>query len=120
MAQETVRVKGLRQVHSAFKRYDTGLKLELERDLREGGAIVERAATALFSGIDPSEPSGYAVNLRGFGRVSVRGKRSKGRRGDFGALLMRRSLLPALSDNADKVIQSIETMLDTLGREFNR
>ena len=57
--------------------------------------------------------------MKGFGRVVVQGKRSKRRRGDFGALLMRRTLLPSLGENSVRVTKTLERMLDTLGREFN-
>lgn len=120
MATGEVKVRGLRQLHSALKRYDENLKQELEKKLADAGGIVKDDAAARFSFIDPSEGAGYQVSVRGFGRVRVQGKRSKRQRGDFGALLMRSTLLPALSQNAVRVNRSIEQMLDTLGGEFDR
>ena len=95
------------------------MKVELEQNLIAGGDIVKSGAASKFSAIDPTEAAGYQTKLKGYGRVLVQGKRSKRRRGDFGALLMTRTLLPSLGENSVRVTKTLERMLDTLGREFN-
>jgi hypothetical protein len=112
-----VKVKGLRELHRALKRYDIELKAELERELKDAGDIVASEARQRFTVIDARSAAGFKAKLRGFGRVVVQQNRRKttGLRGDFGSLQMRRALIPAVSDNQDRVIASVEGMLDRLG-----
>ena len=114
-----VKIRGLRELHRALKRYDAELKLDLERELRDAGAIVAADARQRFSAIDARSAQGFKTKLRGFGRVVVQQQRRKttGQHPEFGSLQMRRALIPSVASNEDRVINTIEGMLDRLGRE---
>jgi hypothetical protein len=114
-----VRIKGLRQLHSSFKRYDNELKLELERELRDAGELVADKARDLFSSVDARSAEGFQPRLRGFGRVTVEQKRRRttGQRPDFGSLQMRTALLPSVAISTDRIMEAMEGMLDRIGRE---
>jgi hypothetical protein len=117
--QQSLKVKGLRELHRALKNYDDDLKRELEAELRAAGELVAVGAQSRFLGIDARSAAGFKSRVKGFGRVVVQQsrRRTTGRRGDFGSLQMRRALLPSVADNQDKVMNQIEGMLDRLGRE---
>jgi hypothetical protein len=119
MAAGSVKVKGLRQMHRAFKNYDGALKRELEDELRAAGTIVATSARAKFVGIDQRSSAGFKSKTKGFGRVVVQQSRRKttGRRPDFGSLQMRRALLPAVAENEPQVLRAVEGMLDRIGRK---
>lgn len=114
-----LKVRGLRELHRALKNYDNGLKRDLEAELRAAGEIVASGARSRFVGIDSRSAAGFKSRVKGFGRVVVEQsrRRTTGRRGDFGSLQMRRALLPSVAENESKVMNSIEGMLDRLGRE---
>lgn len=112
-----IRVKGLKELHKAFKNYDAELKRELDQELRAAGEIVASEARQRFSAIDARAARGFVPKVRGFGRVIVLQRiRSKHKRPDFGSLQMRKGLLPAMADNEDRVIAKVEDILDTIGR----
>ena len=119
MAEGEVRVHGLRELHSALKRYDERLKHELESELKQAGQIVADDARSRFSRYDEKSAAGFRPRLRGFGRVVVeqRKRRTTGQHPDYGALQMRRALLPAVMSNEEKVVEALDGMLDRLGRE---
>jgi hypothetical protein len=112
-----LKVRGLRELHRALKRYDGDLNLESE--LRDAGEIVAVGARERFVGISPKSAAGFKSRVKGFGRVVVQQsrRRTTGRRGDFGSLQMRRALLPSVAANETKVLNAVEGMLDRLGRE---
>ena len=117
--ETTLRVKGLRQLHRALKDYDDGLKRELEAELRAAGEIVAADARTRFLGVDARSAAGFKSKVRGFGRVVVQQsrRRTTGLRGDFGSLQMRRALLPSVNENQARVLETVEGMLDRLGRK---
>ena len=119
MPAQAVRIKGLRQLHSALKRYEADLKRELENELRDAGQIVAEQARDRFGSVDARSAAGFRPRLRGFGRVVVeqRLRRTTGMRGDYGSLQMRRALLPAVEASQDRIMEHVEGMLDRLGRE---
>ena len=115
----TVKVKGLRELNSALKRYDRALQKDLEVGLREAAQAVADNARSRFSAIDSRSAGGFRPRLRGFGRVVVeqRYRRTTGKHPEFGSLQMRRALLPAMREEEPVVIKEIEHLLDVLGRE---
>jgi hypothetical protein len=117
VASSAVRVKGLRELQSALRKVNRGLNKELRAELKNVGEVVRADATSRFSGIDARSASGYKVRVRQRGvAVEQSLKRVTGRRGDYGALQMRRALLPAMASNEDEVVHRLEGMLDRLGR----
>lgn len=119
MPIQRVEIRGLRQLQSALKRYDSSLLHELDKELRDAGQVVADSARDRFSSIDARSAAGFRPRVRGFGHVVVeqRRKRTTGLRGDFGSLQMRRALLPAVAENRQQVLDHVEGMLDRLGRE---
>lgn len=121
MAQPGLKVKNLAKLHRALKDYDQGLKLQLEQELREAGEIVATSAQQRFSLVDAKSAAGIKSKTRGFGRVLVVQTRRKttGQHPEFGSMIMRRGLVPAVSDNRERIVAQLENMLDRLGGDFN-
>ena len=119
MTVATVKVKGLRELNSALKRYDRELGKNLERELLVAAQLVADNARSRFSVIDARSAAGMRPRIRGFGRVVVeqRYRRTTGQHPEFGSLQMRRALLPAMREEEPMVIATIEGMLDRLGLE---
>ena len=119
MTVATVKVKGLRELNSALKRYDRELGKDLERGLRDAAQIVAENARSRFSVIDARSAGGFRPRIRGFGRVVVeqRYRRTTGQHPEFGSLQMRRALLPAMREEEPMVVKTIEGLLDRLGAE---
>jgi hypothetical protein len=117
MAGSAVRVKGLRELQSAFRKVNRDLSKELRAELKQVGEVVRADATSRFAGIDPRSAAGYKVRVRQRGvAVEQSLRRVTGLRGDYGALQMRRALLPSMESEEDKVVRGLEDMLDRLGR----
>lgn len=116
MAQQTVRVSGLRQLSRAFRTVDKDLAKELRDELREAARIVSEDATARFQAINPASAAGFKPRSRTAGAfVEQSRRRTTGTRGDYGALQMRTALLPALEAKEGEVIDRVERMLDKIG-----
>jgi hypothetical protein len=113
----TVRVKGLRELQSAFRNVNRDLSKELRSELRDAGRIVQQEAIGLFSPIDARSAAGYKVRVRARGvAVEQSLPRTTGQHPSYGALQMRTALGPALESKEDAVVRQLEGMLDRLGR----
>jgi hypothetical protein len=115
MAEGTVRVKGLRELQSAFRRIDAEAATAVRKDLVETAQPVADAARGKISRY-PGASLG-TIRLRATTRsvFVTQGKRKvTGRRGDFGALQMRVGLIPALAENSDQIVRGVEQTLDRL------
>ncbi len=114
MSSATVRVSGLRELQSAFRKIDRHLVSDFGNDLkklaepvaRTARAKVTRYAGASVSTIRPRR-SGLTVY------VEQSARKVTGRRGDFGALQMRTVLEPALDEHSDQIMEGAD---DLLGR----
>jgi len=118
MASATVRLRGLDDLQRAFSKMSPGdLRKELNRELIEVGKIVAEDARSRFAGISASSAAGFRPRTRGFGSAVVeqRRRRTTGQHPQFGALQMRRALLPALFSKEGEVVKGLEDMLDRLG-----
>lgn len=116
MAQQTVRVSGLRQLNRAFREVDKALAKELRDELRDAAGIVAEDARSRFQSISPSSAAGFKPRARAAGAFVEQSKRrTTGKRPDFGALQMTRALLPALEAKEGEVIDRVEQMLDRVG-----
>lgn len=115
-----VRVKGLKELHRDFRRMSKELSKDLDRELREAANIVAQDARARFDTYSPRSASGFRGRTKGFGRAIVeqRHRRTTGKRPDYGALQMRRALLPARASKHDEVVDRIDRMLGRLGGEY--
>lgn len=119
MASEAVRVHGLRQLGRAFKAADADLNRGLNRELLSVGQIVADDARRRFNAIDERSAAGFRPRMRGFGRLEVeqRRRRKTGKRPDYGALQMRRALLPARSANTERVVDALDDLLGRMERD---
>lgn len=113
-----VRVLGLRELQRALRSLSREAARELRHELREAAEPVRDEARRLFSPISERAAAGFRVAVRSRGvAVEQRHRRTTGRRPDFGALQMRRALLPALAAKRDEVERRLEAMLDRLARK---
>lgn len=122
MAAGTVRVKGLRELVRAADASGKETKKQVRARLRTVGELVRDESRSLFSDIDSGSAAGYAVRVRRAGLVVVEQRRSRvtGLRGDYGALQMRRALLPGLANKSTELEREFEQALDDIADIFER
>lgn len=96
------------------------LSKDIDRELKEAAGIVADEARSRFTSIDSRSASGFRPRTKGFGRAFVEQsrRRTTGKRPDYGALQMRRALLPALGSKQDEVIDRLDRMLGRLGGDY--
>lgn len=120
MAEESIKVTGLRETVKAFDNLDKAAKTELKTELRTLAEPVAETARGLAS-----QFAGASVStIRP--RASVRGafvtqgaKKVTGLRPDFGALQMRQVLLPSLAQHSPAIERGVELWLDhIISKEF--
>lgn len=113
----TVRVKGLRELTRDLNRLSKEVSKEVRDELKEAGDIVRTEASSRFASISPRSAAGYRTRVRRAGLVVVEQSRRRvtGRRGDYGALQMRRALAPAVASKEGEVVNRIDRMLERLG-----
>lgn len=116
MASETLRVHGLRELQRDLGKADKSLKREVNKRLRGIGQVVSEDARARFGRYDTKSAMGLRPRVRAGGLVVVEQRRGKttGKRPDFGALQMRRALLPALASKSGEIEREFGRMLDDL------
>ena len=119
MAEQTIRVDGLKELLKATGGYKTDLAKEVRKELSVAAKVVSTDARARMSGIDSRSAMGLVPFARASGAAGVKQRRKKVRpfpgRADFGALQMRKALLPALWGKRAETLKAMETMLDKLG-----
>lgn len=107
-----VRVRGLRETVSAFRQFDRALGKSLRDELKKAAEPVAASArqkVTRWQGASTKiapRASGASVFVR------QNARKVTGRRGDFGALQMRRAFIPALEENQEKVLSGVEEALD--------
>lgn len=109
MAAAAIRVEGLQELGRTFKRMEKTTAKTMRDGLRGAGRIVAEDATSRESRYPGL--SGFTSRIGRGTSVEVKRRRSTGTRGDFGALLMRRVLLPAQRAREDEVVRALEEML---------
>jgi hypothetical protein len=115
MAEQTIRVHGLRETLRAFQKLDREASKELRAELvRAAFPVAEdvRARLARYQGASLNTIRPGATQKGAFVRQNKR--KVTGRRADFGALQMTHGFLPALEENADEVNADVERLLDKL------
>ena len=118
MAQGTVRVKGLRELQRAFGKISKDLKKETRDELRAVGNLVTEEARSRFMRYDARSASGFKTRVRQKEVTTEQSRRrTTGKRPDYGALQMRRALLPALAEKEDEVVDRLDKMLGRLGND---
>lgn len=97
----------------AVNKADKETKKLIRGRLKEVGEIVRAEGASRFSGIDAGSASGFKVRVRARGvAVEQSRKRVTGKRGDYGALQMRRALVPALEAKRDDVVKEMEKAVE--------
>lgn len=109
----SVKVEGLREFQRALAKADPALRREIRAVYREVGDVVKADAASRFSRIDSGSAAGFKTRVRQRG-VSVEQSRRRvtGKRGDYGALQMRRALVPALGAKQSEVMEGFEQAID--------
>ena len=113
----TIEVKGWKELVKASRELPANSRRELRKAFRESGELVRSDAAARFSQIDARSAAGYKVRVRQSGvAVQQSLRKTTGKRPDYGALQMRRALLPALDANEAETMQKLEAALDDVIR----
>jgi hypothetical protein len=121
MAEETLVVTGYKELLRACDRAGKETKKEVRDTFRKVGDIVKVDAAGKFFAYDVHTAAGFRTVVRARG-VSVEQslRRTTGLRPDFGALQMRRALLPALAEDEPQVEHQFEEAISTVANHFAR
>jgi hypothetical protein len=120
MPAGTLAVSGYRDLLRALKTADKETRLALRATLRHAGEATQASAVAKLSAVDSRSASGFKVRVRQRGvAVEQSLRRTTGKRPQFGALQMRRALVPALDANEERTIREMEAALDRVCDRFN-
>lgn len=128
MAENAVRVEGLRELERAFKLYGRGMEKGLREALEAGAEVVRPDAQALAQlaikpGLIPWSSMRVGVTRRtGYVAAATRGTRKVSRRQKeaFKTRMLDRAMEPALLRNVGNVEREFGDALDDLGRMWER
>lgn len=117
--RQTLRVSGMEQFLRATDLADRDSKRFVRSAFREIGADVRNESQSRFMTYDARSAERYRVIVRRRG-VSVEQvlRRTTGLRGDFGALQMKKALVPALVDHAPELDRKTGEALDKVADHF--
>lgn len=119
-AGATLQVKDFSLFMATLAHTDRATKRAGREEIRKAGEHVRRDATLRFAGTDPRSAGGYRVKVRQRGvAVEQTLRRTTGARPDFGALQMRRALLPALYGNEAATARELDRAFDRIAARFN-
>lgn len=113
----TIRVKGLREFSRAAVKAEKQTKSIVKEHLGRAAEPVRREGQQLFERYDVKSASGFRVRVwgRGYGVFVEQSKRKRtGKRPDYGALQMKKALIPALDRKSDQVERELERAVDRL------
>jgi hypothetical protein len=118
---DALRVKGYREFLRAASQAEKESKKEVRAALREAAEPVRAEAASLFSTISQRSAAGYRVRVRQRG-VSVEQslRKTTGQHPEFGALQMRRALIPALERKQGEIERRMEHAIDRIADHFER
>jgi hypothetical protein len=115
---ETVRIVGAKEVERSFRQLRKDVLRELRPALREAGNLVRADAQSNFSSIDARSAAGYKVRVRKRGvAVEQSLRRTTGQHPSYGALQMRRALLPALNSKGPEALRLIDQAINQAERD---
>lgn len=119
MAEETLRVRGYRELLAACDRAGKDSKREVRATLRAVGEIVRSEAEALFDPYNARSARGYRVRVRARGiAVEQSLRRTTGKHPEYGALQMNKALLPARARKGEEIDAAFEVALDRVADRF--
>lgn len=130
VGEQTISVRGLRDLTRAFAAADKTLQRELRGRLRAAAEPVRADAEAsavreirnLREGDSWSRMRVGVTQRLVYVAPRERGSRgfSRKRRPRFGDLLMGRAMEPALQRNRDEVVREVDELLGSVGRDWER
>ena len=117
----SLRVDGYQDFMRACAKADSATKRAVRATFRDVGDPVKRDAAALFSDIDARSAAGYRTVVRQRGvAVEQKFRKTTGKHPEFGALQMRRALVPALEENEAETNRAFEHAIDHVCDRFER
>lgn len=117
----TLRVKGLREFVRAADHAGPDSRRAVRATFRTVGDAVRLEAGRLFQKYDARSAAGYKVSVRLRGvSVDQSIRKTTGTRPDYGALQMRKALLPALRDKEAETEFAMEHAIDSVADHFDR
>jgi hypothetical protein len=120
-AGATVQVKDYRLFMAALAGADKKTRKAARDELRKAGDHVKTDAAVRMAHIDARSAAGYKTRVRQRGiAVEQSIRRTTGKHPEFGALQMRKALVPALDANEQHTVHALEHALDRVCDEFNR
>ena len=120
MPSETLRVHGYREFLRATDHAGKESKRVVRDTLRQVGDVLRVEAQRRFENIDAASAAGYRVRVRQRGvAVEQSIRKTTGRHPEYGALQMRKALLPALVHEQANVENRMERALDTVADHFD-
>jgi hypothetical protein len=119
MGLTEITAEGLGEVLAAAKAVDSEFAHELAEGLRASGKVVERIGARRFERYSEKSAAGFKTYVRAGARVLVEQslRKTTGERPDYGALQMRKALLPALSGSEDVIEQTLDFRVARLLRQ---
>lgn len=118
---DQLRVKGYREFLRAAAKAQPDSRKEVRAAFRQVGEVVRVGAVDLFEDISPKSAAGFKVRVRQRGvAVEQSLRRTTGKRPSFGALQMRKALLPARSQARAEVAREMERAIDRIADHFER
>jgi len=117
--RERLVLHGYKEFLRACTGAEKGIAREVRTILREAGDVVKQAAVEKFDAYDVKSAHGFRTVVRARG-VSIEQslRKTTGTRPDFGALQMRKGLLPALAQEETHFEQEMEHALDLIADVF--
>jgi hypothetical protein len=116
----TLQVHGYQQLMQALAKSDKASRKAVRDELRAAAEHVRVEAGVRFATTDPRSARSYKTRVRQRGvAVEQSIRRTTGRHPEFGALQMRRALVPALTANEERTIREMEAALDRVCDRFN-
>lgn len=118
---QTLVVTGLKELLKAAKDAGTATNREVRAALRESGEIVRADAAQRLTKYSSTSAAGLKVRVRQRGvAVEQSLRKTTGAHPNYGALQMRRALLPALAKEEPRVNAEMEKALDKVKIIFER
>lgn len=117
-----VQVEGLRGLIRVSDECDKKTKKFVRDELRKTAEPVRIAAIRKFSQYDVSVANRYRITVRRTGVIAVEqpGRKTTGKRPDFGRLQMSRALIPGLEENTNEVVHEIDEAIGRIADFWGR
>lgn len=109
-------VEGLGQLLRNLKEAEPKTRKLITEDLRKAVEPIRDDAARRFSTVSAKSASHYGITVRSAGHIDVEQRLRKvtGRRPDWGALQMRKALLPAAAAKQEQVVGRLSHSLDLI------